>query len=72
MDKGYGFIGQDGKEDELFFHATEVEGVAFNDLKEGDVVTFEVVEGKQGKLQAVKVSKGGKAPASNSSNEDEE
>lgn len=56
MDKGYGFISQEGEEKDLFFHANELQNVAFDDLKVGDKVTFEVGEGKKGP-QAVKISK---------------
>jgi len=56
MDKGYGFIRQEGQEKDLFFHANEVQGVAFNDLKEGDPVTFEMTEGQKGP-QAVNIAR---------------
>ncbi len=39
-DKNFGFIAQDGADD-LFFHANNLEGVEFDQLKEGDAVTFE-------------------------------
>ncbi len=61
-DKGFGFISQvdengqviEGKD--LFFHLNELVGVSFNDLKEGDEVTFEVAESPKG-LNATKVSR---------------
>ncbi|MDZ4385393.1 MAG: cold shock domain-containing protein [Candidatus Moranbacteria bacterium] len=43
-DRGFGFITQDGEDKDLFFHAKELQGVEFNDLKEGDRVQFEVSE----------------------------
>jgi CspA family cold shock protein len=55
-DKNFGFIGQDGEDKDLFFHANELEGVEFNDLQEGDTVTFEVSDGPKGPA-AVKVKK---------------
>ncbi len=54
-DKGFGFISRDGEDKDLFFHANELVGVEYNDLNEGDKVTFEVAEGPKG-LNATKVS----------------
>jgi len=54
-DRGFGFISEEGKEKDIFFHASELQGVEFNDLKEGDSVTFEVNDGPKG-LNAVNVS----------------
>jgi CspA family cold shock protein len=47
-DRGFGFIKREGEEKDLFFHSNELKGVEFNDLKEGDKVTFEVTEGEKG------------------------
>jgi CspA family cold shock protein len=55
-DKNFGFITADGDQKDLFFHAKELVGVAFSDLKEGDAVTFEVTDTPKGPA-AVKVSK---------------
>ena len=55
-DKGFGFIAREGEEKDLFFHRNELEGVEYNDLREGDKVEFEVEEGPKG-LNAVKVRK---------------
>ena len=41
-DKKFGFITVDGEEKDLFFHANELDGVSFEELREGDAVTFEV------------------------------
>lgn len=65
MDKGYGFIAIEGQDKDLFFHANELQGVEFNDLKEGDAVTFETQETPKG-MQAVNVQPaegGAAAPA---------
>ncbi|MDB5238736.1 MAG: hypothetical protein JWO00_71 [Candidatus Parcubacteria bacterium] len=47
-DKGFGFISREGQAKDLFFHSNDLQGVAFDDLKVGDVVTFEVVDGQKG------------------------
>jgi CspA family cold shock protein len=47
-DRGFGFIAREGEEKDLFFHSKDLNGVAFDDLKVGDAVTFEVVEGDKG------------------------
>lgn len=54
-DRGFGFISQEGDAKDLFFHSNELVDVAFDDLKEGDKVTFEVSEGPKG-LNAVNVN----------------
>ncbi len=55
-DKNFGFISQEGSEKDLFFHASELEGVEFNELSEGDKVSFEVTDTEKGSA-AVKVKK---------------
>jgi CspA family cold shock protein len=47
-DRGFGFISRDGEEKDLFFHSKELNGVTFDELKVGDQVTFEVVNGEKG------------------------
>ncbi len=54
MDRGFGFIKPDEGED-LFFHRNELEGVEFNDLREGQEVEFEKGQGRDGRPAAVKV-----------------
>lgn len=46
--RGFGFITREGETKDLFFHSKELKGVTFDELKEGDAVTFEVVEGEKG------------------------
>ena len=55
MDKGYGFISIEGEEKDLFFHANELQNASFDDLRDGDAVEFEKVDGEKGP-NAVKVS----------------
>lgn len=47
-DRGYGFISREGETKDLFFHSKELQGVTYDELKVGDKVTFEVVEGEKG------------------------
>lgn len=56
LNNGYGFITREGNDKDLFFHVNELIDVAFDDLREGDKVQFEVGEGPKGP-NAVKVSR---------------
>lgn len=47
-DRKFGFISREGADKDLFFHNSELVGVEFDDLKEGDKVSFEVVQGEKG------------------------
>lgn len=47
-DKGFGFITPDGSDKDVFFHNTALVGVSFNDLREGDAVTFETEDSEKG------------------------
>jgi CspA family cold shock protein len=47
-DRGFGFIAREGEAKDLFFHSKDLSGVTFEELKAGDEVTFEVVEGDKG------------------------
>lgn len=55
-DRGFGFISREGEEKDLFFHSNELQGVEYNELREGDKVTFEIAEGPKG-LNATNVSR---------------
>ncbi len=46
-DKGFGFIDTGGGKD-IFFHHSALEGVTYEELREGDKVTFEEGEGPKG------------------------
>jgi CspA family cold shock protein len=54
--KGFGFIARPGEEKDLFFHSSQLQGVLFEELHEGDTVSFEIVEGEKG-LAAVNVTR---------------
>ena len=47
-DRGFGFISREGEVKDLFFHSKELSGVTFDELKVGDKVSFEVVDGDKG------------------------
>lgn len=55
-DRGFGFISREGEEKDLFFHSKELKGVTFDELKVGDAVTFEIIQGEKGPA-AVNVSR---------------
>jgi CspA family cold shock protein len=46
-DKGFGFIA-DTKGQDYFFHQSGVQGVGFDDLREGQSVEFDVGQGPKG------------------------
>jgi CspA family cold shock protein len=52
--KGFGFITPDGGGEDLFAHFSEINMAGFKTLKEGQKVSFEIVDGKKGK-QASKI-----------------
>lgn len=47
-DRGFGFIAREGEAKDLFFHSKDLNGVQFDELRVGDTVTFEVVDGEKG------------------------
>jgi len=55
-DKGFGFITGEGLQKDLFFHSNSLVGVTFNELQEGDTLTFEIEESPKG-LNAVNVQR---------------
>ncbi len=58
-DRKFGFIAREGGQPDLFFHADALQGAAYDDLKEGDSVTFEEVPGKDGRTAASNVALAG-------------
>jgi len=47
-DKGFGFIAIEGQEKDLFFHSNALVDITFDEIKEGDQVTFETEETQKG------------------------
>ena len=45
-DKGFGFI--EGERGDIFFHHSEVKGVTYEDLREGQKVEYQLGQGKKG------------------------
>ncbi len=55
LKEGFGFLKVEGNDD-VFFHANNLEWVDFNELNEGETLEFEIGEWKNGKSQAVNVT----------------
>ncbi len=58
-DRGFGFITVDGAAEgskDLFFHSKELVGTTFEELREGDKVSFEIGDSPKGP-NAIKISK---------------
>jgi CspA family cold shock protein len=47
-EKGFGFIAIEGEEKDLFFHSNELKDVSYDELKEGDKVSFEKSDSPKG------------------------
>jgi CspA family cold shock protein len=55
--KGYGFISRDDGEKDVFVHYSAIKADGYKELKEGDRVTFDIVQGQKGP-QAANVTLG--------------
>jgi cold shock protein len=55
-EKGFGFITGEGLEKDLFFHKNSLVGVNFEDLHEGDALSFETEQTPKG-LNATNVQR---------------
>jgi CspA family cold shock protein len=53
--KGYGFIVEDGKSEDLFAHYSAIKMDGYKTLKAGQPVQFEIIQGPKG-LHAVDIS----------------
>ncbi len=47
-ERGFGFIGIEGESKDVFFHSKSLVGVTFDELREGDALTFEVEQSEKG------------------------
>lgn len=61
--KGYGFIGRQDQEKDVFVHFTAIQKEGYKELKEGDRVEFNVVQGTKGPQAADVVVLSEAAPA---------
>ena len=48
MEKGFGFISREGEAKDLFFHRNSLVGVTWEEINEGDVVSFDVEQSEKG------------------------
>ena len=46
--KGYGFVAETSTDTDYFVHFSEIQSDGYKTLEEGQKVTFEIGEGKQG------------------------
>ena len=53
-DKGFGFIAIEGQDKDLFFHSNALVGVSYNELREGQAVSFDQEQSPKG-MNAVNV-----------------
>lgn len=54
--KGYGFINPDDSGNDAFVHITAVQNSGLNGLNEGQKVTFDLEEQRNGKVAAVNLA----------------
>jgi cold shock protein len=47
-EKGFGFITPDGADKDVFFHSSALVGITFDQLHEGDKVSFDTEESDKG------------------------
>lgn len=80
--RGYGFIDTDYQEGDLFFHKSNLDNLEFNQLQEGQAVSFDIADGRRGpEAVNIKLSDGNaeaadeaapEEPADESSEDEEE
>ena len=47
-EKGFGFITPEGADKDVFFHTSSLMGLSFDELQEGDKVSFDTEESDKG------------------------
>lgn len=52
--KGYGFINEEGKTEDLFAHYSAISMDGYKTLKAGQLVTFDIIQGPKG-LHAINI-----------------
>ncbi|MBV6287846.1 cold shock domain-containing protein CspD [Pseudomonas aegrilactucae] len=52
--KGYGFINEEGKDEDLFAHYSAIRMDGYKTLKAGQLVAFDIIQGPKG-LHAVNI-----------------
>lgn len=52
--KGYGFINEDGKTEDLFAHYSAIKMDGYKTLKAGQAVKFDIIQGPKG-LHAIEI-----------------
>ncbi len=52
-DKGFGFIRVEGMEKSVFFHASKLRGIKFDELRVGDEVTIDEIASDEKGVKAV-------------------
>lgn len=52
--KGYGFINEEGKSEDLFAHYSAIQMDGYKTLKAGQAVVFEIIQGPKG-LHAINI-----------------
>ena len=54
--KGFGFINPDDGGNDVFVHITAIQTSGFNSLDEGQKVTYELEEQRNGKMAAIELA----------------
>ncbi|AIL62585.1 cold shock domain-containing protein CspD [Pseudomonas alkylphenolica] len=69
--KGYGFINEDGKTEDLFAHYSAIQMDGYKTLKAGQPVKFEIIQGPKG-MHAVNITSATVQPAATTPTPDPE